>query len=411
MRIAAHTRRGFLGTIGAALAARAGIATGAGDPAPALVPQASSGEYGLAPGLTYLNTGSLGPTSRDVLEATLEAWRQIESNPVQMAYGNGAVHVATDRVREAAARFIGCAPDELLLTRCTTEGMNSVALGMRLDAGARVLTTDQEHHGGNDCWQYLARRRGVVVDTVPLALSDHDPQRIVDRFAAAITPATRVISVSHICTSTGLRMPVAELARLARSRGLLCVVDGAQTVGQIAVNVKELGCHAYAASGHKWLLGPKGTGFLYVSADAADAVAPVQWQDTKRYVAGSAGMGSLPLVVGLGRAIEHANARGMASIERRTSELREHLVAQLRRLSKVTVVSAASGLTASALVAVQLPSDVDARAVQLAMRDKHRVMVKLVEVRWFNGLRISPHIFNTEADIDRAIGALRAELR
>ncbi|MGH9940689.1 MAG: aminotransferase class V-fold PLP-dependent enzyme, partial [Blastocatellia bacterium] len=94
------------------------------------------------------------------------------------------------------------------------------------------------------------------------------------RFAAAITRNTRVISVSHVLTSTGLRMPVAELAALARDRGVLCVVDGAQAVGQIAVNVSALRCHAYAASGHKWLMGPKGTGLLYVSPDAADAIAP-----------------------------------------------------------------------------------------------------------------------------------------
>jgi selenocysteine lyase/cysteine desulfurase len=376
--------------------------------------QASEGEYLLAPGLTYLNTAALGPTTRDVLDRTLQAWREVELNPVRMSYGEGPVHVATDRVREAAAAFLGCDRDNLLITRSTTEAMNTVALGMRLTAGDHVLTTDQEHRGGTECWRYLSGRRGVLVDIVPIAQSDHDPKTIVDRFAAAITPDTRVISVSHIFTSTGLRMPVAELAALARARGVLCVVDGAQALGQITVNVKALGCHAYAASGHKWLMGPKGTGLLYVSPDAAEAIAPIQWQDTrqdtKRYVAGSTGMGSLPLVIGLGAAIEKASARGMAMIERRVLELREYTIRQLRSVSSVSVVSAPAGPLASALVAVALPSRIDSQALQTTMRDKHNIMVKLVEKQWFNGIRISPHIFNTQADIDRAIQALRTEL-
>jgi selenocysteine lyase/cysteine desulfurase len=327
-----------------------------------------------------------------------------------MSYGDGLVHAATDRVREAAAAFLNCDRDSVLITRSTTEGMNTIALGMRLVAGDRVLTTDEEHHGGGDCWRYLERRRGIAVDIVPIAPLDHDPKRILDRFAAAITPGTRVISVSHIFTSTGLRMPVAELASLARARGVLCVVDGAQAVGQISVDVEALGCHAYATSGHKWLMGPKGTGLLYVSPDAVDAIAPIQWHDTKRYVAGSTGMGNLPAVIGLGAAIETATARGMGMIERRVFELREYAVRQLKNIPGVTVVSAPAGPLASALVTVELPSGVDSQALQTTMRDKHSIMVKMVEKRWFNGIRISPHIFNTEADIDRAMQAMRAEL-
>ncbi len=400
------TRRDFLGA--AAVAAGTQVLP---SPLAAAEVQAAQGESLLAPGLTYLNTASLGPTSRSVLNRTLEAWYELETNPVRMSYGEGAVHVATDRVRDQTAAFLGCDTNDILLTRSTTDAMNNIALGMRLSTGDHVVTTDQEHHGGADCWRYLARRRGIIIDVVPIAPTDRNAKVIVDRFASAITPATRVISVSHVLTSTGLRMPVTELSALARARGILCVVDGAQAAGQIAVDVKALKCHAYAACGHKWLMAPKGTGMLYVSPDAVDAIAPIQWQDTKRYVAGSTGIGSLPLVLGLGAAIERANARGIADIERRVMELREYTIAQLTRVRDVSVLSAPAGPMASALVAVLLPTRVDSQALQTAMRDKHGIMVKLVEKQWFNGIRISPHIFNTEADIDRAVSALRTELQ
>lgn len=406
------SRRGFLTSVGTVLAALGltdvidGRLLAAGTEGS----QAAAGEYQLQPGLTYLNTASLGPTPMAVLDRTLQAWREVESNPVRMSYGEGPVHAATDQVRADAAALLGCDRDNVLITRSTTDAMNTIALGMRLSAGDRVLSTDQEHHGGTDCWRYLAKRRGVVLDVVTIATSDHDPKVIVDRFAAAITPDTRAISVSHILTSTGLRMPVTELAALARARGILCIVDGAQAMGQIDVDVRAIGCHAYATCGHKWLMAPKGTGLLYVNPDAQEAIAPIQWQDTKRYVTGSTGIGSLPLVIGLGAAIASAKARGLPAIERRVLELRDYTVRQLRNVSNLEVVSAPAGPMASGLVAARVADRVDAATLQRTLRDRHGIMIKLVETQWFNGIRISPHIFNSEADIDRAVRALRIEL-
>jgi len=408
-----RTRREFLAVMGTAAAIPPALASAEAlisDRSFASNPWKSSSEYQFAPGLTYLNTASLGPTSRDVLDRTLKAWQQLELNPVRMSYGDGAVHAAADQVRATAATFLGCNSDNLLITRNTTDAMNNVALGMRLTRGDHVLTTDQEHHGGSNCWRYLERRQGVIVDIVPIAHSDHDPKAIVDRFAAALTPNTRVISVSHVLTSTGLRMPIIELATLARDRGVLCVVDGAQAVGQIPVNVTALRCHAYAASGHKWLLGPKGTGLLYVSPDAKDAIVPIQWGDGKRFVEGSSGMGSLPLAVGLGAAIEKAHAYGLAAIERRVLELREYTLDRLKQVPKVRVISTFPSSIASGLVAMTLPAEIKAPLLLKTLNEKHNVVVKMVEKHWFNGIRISPHIFNTEADIDRAVKALRTEL-
>ena len=184
-------------------------------------------EYLFAPGLTYLNTGSAGPTPRAVIDRMVQAMVEIEANPVRMTYGAGPIRLQTDQARESAAALLGCNTEDLLITRSTTEAMNSVAQGIRFEPGDRVLTTDQEHHGGSLCWTWAARRRGVIVDVIPIAPDDHDPEVIVDRFARAMTPDTKVISVSHIITTTGYLMPIPEIAALARSRGALCIVDGA----------------------------------------------------------------------------------------------------------------------------------------------------------------------------------------
>jgi selenocysteine lyase/cysteine desulfurase len=269
--VATDSRRRFIAGLGAASIgsfAHAAVEPNNSGAASSLAPagQDISSQYLLPPGMIHLNTASLGATPRVVLDRTLAAWRELESSPVLMAYGNAenTVLSAVERVRKRAAGFLGCEQDELLITRCTTDAMSTVAQGMRWNAGERVLTTDREHDGGSLCWAYIAQRHGVVVDRIAIALDEHESATIVRRFAAVITPATRVISVSHVISSTGLRMPIAEISALARERGILCVVDGAQAVGAIPVNVKALGCHAYATSGHKWLMAPKGTGLLYV---------------------------------------------------------------------------------------------------------------------------------------------------
>jgi selenocysteine lyase/cysteine desulfurase len=370
-----------------------------------------SEEYLFAPGLVYLNTASLGPCSRRVLDETQNAWYTLEANPVVMGYGEGTTLVAAERVRQLAASFLGCDTEEVVLTRSTTDGMNAVAQGLRLGDGDRVLTTDQEHEGGMSCWLYLAKNHNVGLDTVEIPPTEHDPARIVERFAAALTPRTRLISVSHVLSSTGLRMPIAEISALARSRDLLCIVDGAQSAGGIEVNVKALGCHAYATSGHKWLMGPKGTGLLYLAQGTEELIKPMQFGEGRTYYNHSSGVGNMPGVIGLGVALNSLQAAGLAAVEQHNLTLRNRLYEQLTQFPQVSVVSAPPGVAASQLLTFSLPSDIESQLLTKTLREKHKIIVKTVPKRWMNGLRLSPHIFNTETDVDHALDALHAELQ
>jgi selenocysteine lyase/cysteine desulfurase len=370
---------------------------------------ADAAEYMFQPGLIYLNTGSLGPTPRSILDAVLKAWNDLEMNPVTKAYG-GSTSTLADKTRDLVGGLIGCTADEVLLTRSTTNAMNIAGLGIELSRGDRILTTEVEHEGGSAVWQNLEKRRGVGIDRIAIDPEDHDVQRLVERFARAITKQTRVISVSHVITSTGLRMPVREIVALARGRNILTIIDGAQAVGNIEVDVKAIGCDAYAAPGHKWLMAPKGTGFLYIRKEAASQIQPVEWTESKTFVTGSAGVGSLPLIVGLGAAVEAAHKRGVAAIEAQNVRLRNRAYEGLKKIAKVRIVSAPPGPLATALVAFRLPDTIESSAFRGTMRQKHNIVLKQTEKRWFNGMRISPHVFNTEADIDAALKAIAAEL-
>ena len=370
---------------------------------------AESSEYMFAPGLIYLNTGSLGPTPRSIYDEVLKAWADVEMNPVGKVYG-GTVNALAEKTRAGVAGFIGCSADEVLLTRSTTNAMTIAGLGVELARGDRVLTTDVEHEGGSAVWKHLEKRRGIGIDRVVIAPEDHDVTHIVARFERAITKRTKVISVSHVITSTGFRMPVREIVALAKSRNILTIIDGAQAVGNIEVDVKAIGCDAYAAPGHKWLMAPKGTGFLYIRQEASAQIQPVEWFDAKTYVCGSAGVGSQPLIVGLGAAIEAAKLRGIAVSEAQNLRLRNRAYEGLKQIAKVRVVSAPPGPLATALVAFRLPDTIDSREFRGTLGTRYKIILKQTEKRWFNGMRISPHVFNTEADIDAALKAIASEL-
>lgn len=409
-----RSRRAFLSSLGslsaAALTAPDLLAPSVSLTASSAAPGLALGpeDFAFAPGLIYLQTGSLGPTPRQVMERAFTAWKQLQLNPV--LYGYGEHEHAMDEVRAKAATLIGCRTEEIVLTRSTTEGMNWIAQGLTLAAGDRVLTTDQEHPGGRVMWDYVVRRHGVVLDVVPIPPDRHDAGAIVDAFAKRITPRTRALSFAHLLSSTGLRMPVTELCALARSRGCLAVVDGAQAVGGIAVNVKALGCHAYATSGHKWLLGPPGTGFMYLSEEIGKTIDPISLQGGRAAYSASSGVTGIPSVLALGAAIDYVNAIGIATIEAHDVRLRNRLYSSLQSVPKLRVVSAAPGPLASPLLTYMLPDALESAVFRARMLEKHNIELKVVPKVWMNGNRVSTHLFNTEQHVDALVAALKTEL-
>ena len=361
----------------------------------------------LASGLAYLQTGSVGPSPRPVFERTIEAWRELELNPV--LYGYKVDLPAMEEVRTKAASLLACSRDELSLTRGTTDGMNAVAVGLAVNEGDHVLTTNQEHGGGRHCWDYLVRRRGVVLDEVALGLSENSAEAIVTRFREAITSKTRVLSFSHVLYSTGVRMPVAELSALAHERGCLAIVDGAQAPGGMAVDVGALGCDVYATTGHKWLLGPKGTGLLVVRERVRDRIQLVAEENGRKAQSDSTGLTNVPGVVGLGAAIDYVSGMGIGKIEQHNLTLRNRLFELLSTLPQVRLVSPPPGPLATALITVQVQGSTPVQDLIQRILDKHQVTLKALS-KLPNGIRFSTHLFNSMQDVERAVEALRAEL-
>lgn len=361
-------------------------------------------------GLAYLNTASMGAVPLKARERVQQALKELEENPTARGYGD--LEKAMDDVRQRLATLVGCDLMEMIVTNSTTDGMNVIAQGIGLTKGQRVLTTDQEHPGGSECWNYFARRYDAVIDRVSVPLRPKSAQEIVDAFATRFTPETRVVSVSHITTTTGTLMPIREIADMAHSRGALMVVDGAQALGSVYVDVKALGCDAYASCGHKWLSGPPGTGVLYIAQKARQQIDPMFLQDGVAAYSESTGVRNMLGILGLGSSVAYMGALGNDAIWKHNMALRELAYEGLLKIKGVQMMSPASGATASPLVAVSLPEGRENHAFAKTLREKYKIQVKILpnDSVVQRGIRVSPHIFNDEEDVQRYLNAMEAEI-
>jgi len=367
-------------------------------------------EYLFADGLTYLNTGTLGPCRRDTVKESLKMWEELESYPVKY-YGKSGAESLAEKTRVIAAGFLGCDISEILITNSTTNGMNSLAQGLRLKPEDRILTTDQEHGGGILCWDYLARYYGVTIDKINIPPGENNAELILKKVKNNLREKTKLISISHVLSSTGLRMPVSEISSLARANGALCIVDGAQAAGAIEVNVKKLGCDAYATSGHKWLMGPKGTGLLYLSKDAQETIRPMQFEESYNTYTNGNGVVNLACILGLGKAIEYLKSVGISKIEEHNLLLRNRLYGNLKDLSGATILSPAEGPLAAPMLTLLLPDRFEKNSFVKMLLDKHKLSIRPTHKEFgFNGIRFSTHIFNTEKEVDFASEIMYKEL-
>jgi L-cysteine/cystine lyase len=369
----------------------------------------------LASGI-HLNTGSVGPMPAEVAAAMDE----IEAYERDIGRAHLDYYLALlDRMAEAragVAAVIGADLDEIALTHAATDGLNIATCGLDWRAGDRAVTTTQEHAGALAPLYALRDRLGVDVAFADVG-DGSDDGRTLAALEQAIEPGTRLVSVSHVLWSTGAVLPVARIAALARERGALLVVDGAQAAGAIPVSVRDLGADAYSVPAQKWLLGPEGMGALWVARESMDRIRPSFGGHFSFAAYDSVGTGTWhpdarrfetagfhrPSVVGMARAIgwlsmyvglEYALRRGPATARRAADALATIPGVELltpRHQMATLVTFRIGGWSPDAAL-----DELGARVFAIARS------IPLV-----GALRISVGFFNSDEEIDRFVGAVR----
>jgi isopenicillin-N epimerase len=355
----------------------------------------------------YLNNGTVGSCPAPVLRAVFDGYNETEkmaqSDPEDYPiWGYGA----WNEFRDPLAAFVGCTRDELALVRNATEANSYIANGLDMKSGDEVLMTDQEHPGGEHPWNLRAKRYGVVVKKVTLPRPVPDAAAVLNLFNDAITPRTRVLFFSHITTVTGVVLPVKELAALARSKGILSAVDGAHVIGMMPLNVHDLGCDMYSSSPHKWLMAPKGTGFLYVRDEVIDrlwnTIATEGWNDTKIRAERFQRIGSsnVPSLMGMRAAVKLANDIGVDRIERRHSKMANYILAEMLKRGAESWTSPDASLRC-AIASVNVPP------IQNLEIEKWMWQNKKIRIRGGapSKIRLSTPYYLLRKDVDRYLAA------
>lgn len=301
-------------------------------------------QFPFEPGLTYLNNGGLGAPPKPVVDAVIDGYKRISANPsIQQTDLNGYIR---DTVRPALAQFVGADPMEIAFTRNATEGLNFISNGIEMKPGDEVITTTHEHPAGINPWLLKSQRYGIVVRQVRVPTPPNSASEVIDIFRRAINSRTKVLFFCHITRGPGLLYPVKELCAMARERGIVSAVDGAQSVGMMEFNVSDLGCDLFANSLHKWVLTPIGTGMIYVRKEFQERFFPMfagsgPWDvalaGSRRYEA--IGTYDVPVRAGVGAALEFINKIGIKNIEARNRMLSDYAKSELAKVPRVSMLT------------------------------------------------------------------------
>jgi isopenicillin-N epimerase len=369
------------------------------------------GEFLLDPDIIFLNHGSFGACPRAVFERYQEWQLELEREPVLFLARR--IDGLLAEARAALGAYVGADPDDLVFVPNASSAVNVAAWPLGLRAGDEVLTTNLEYGALDLMWEHVCGDVGARYVRTPIPLPIGDPEEVVETIWAGVGPRTRVLFLSHHTSSTALTLPVGELCRRARERGIVTVIDGAHVPGHLPLNLRELDPDFYAGNCHKWLCAPKGAGFLYVRRELQRDVHPLMFSwgyeaDDPTFVARHEQQGTRDpsAYLTVPYAIDWQAEHGWDDVRARCHELARRAAGELG-LDPV-VPGTRHGLYGQ-MVALRLPDDAPAD-LQARLFDEHRIEIPVAD-------RVSPRLirasfqgYNDEADLERLKAALAALL-
>ncbi|PXF52871.1 MAG: cysteine desulfurase [Candidatus Methanophagaceae archaeon] len=388
----------------------------------------------LESGIIYMDTAATSLTPEPVLDAVLDYYRRYNAN-----VGRGVhrlTRIATAEYEEArnkVAKFIGARAHEIVFTRNTTEGINMVASGLSMHKGDKVVISLLEHHSNLLPWLRAKRKFGMDIDIEVVKPANGDRKSCeldISDFEAAIDADTRIVAVSHVSNALGSILPIRAISKLCHANDALLLVDGAQSVPHLPVDVKELGCDFMAFSGHK-MLAPTGIGALYIREELMPEIEPLNvggggvetasFVDYKLKGANEgfeSGTPDISGAIGLGAAVDYLNAIGMENVKRKEEKLTKELIEGLQEIPGVELYGydydASSNKrigTVSFNIDGKNPDDValmlDNKA-GIIVRSGHHCCMPLMNYLGIEGtVRASLYLYNTESEVNRLLELVR----
>jgi isopenicillin-N epimerase len=367
-------------------------------------------QFPLEEDLIYLNAANVCPASRAVMDRHLAFLRDFHANP---SFQNRDKYTTMrESLRSKAARMLRVSDDEIAVTRNTSEGTNIVVKGVELKPGDEVILTSHNHPSNLDSWKVRARRDGFSIKELPVQIPARSSEELFAAIEKAATPRTRVIAITHLTSTTGIQYPAREIAALARKKGIWMHLDGAQTFGAFDVNLQEIAPDSYSTSAHKWAMGPLEAGLLYVRAERIPQLWPsivtAGWAENLKGARKFEVFGQRddPRVAALESALDFLNLIGMPAVDARIRALATHTKARLLDMPNVELKTNMEPALSGGVVKFRL-RNVPTKQAYDTLWERHRISIAMTPSGESEGLRFSPHVYNSIDQIDRALAAVR----
>ncbi|MEO8394320.1 MAG: aminotransferase class V-fold PLP-dependent enzyme [Chloroflexota bacterium] len=362
----------------------------------------------LDPGVVFLNHGSFGACPKPVFE-TYQKWqRELEWQPVDFL-GRRADDLL-NQARAALAEYVNGDVDNLVFVPNATSGVNVAARSLRLQPGDEILTTDHEYGACSYSWQHNCERTGAKYVIRPMPLPMSTPEAFVERFWEGVTPRTRVIYMSHISSPSALVFPIEEICRRAREAGIISVIDGAHAPGQIPLDMKKIGADFYTGNCHKWMMTPKGSGFLYVRPEYQWPIEPLiiswGWTEDSNFIRRNQSQGTRDpsAYLAVPAAIEWMKEHNWDLVRAQCHGLGVELRKQIMDWSDQPEIAPESWF--SQMFTALLPP-YDPQVLKQRLYDEYRIEVPLTTADGHQAIRVSFQGYNTYEDGQKLLTALR----
>ena len=355
--------------------------------------------------LVYMNNASLGMPPVEVVESVQKGYNSISKNP--LSGKNQLQSIITNKVVPGLSKLFGTDEDEIVLTRNASEALFLQTNGLNLNPGDEVVVSTQEHPAALQPWNQRKINDRIHLKPVYIPSPLKSDEDTINRLFNATSSKTKAISFCHV-TRGGHKYPVEKISRIAKSKGIATLVDGAQAVGQFPINISELGCDAYAASLHKWILAPSGTGFMYINKASLNLFSSPFGRgfSTINRMFNPPGTKDLPVRAAINSAIKFINSIGIKNIDKRCRFLSNYLKAGLRDVKGVKILSSNHDQSAPGSTIFE-KKDLDAINSVNIFEDRINYFIDEHQRDGHNAIRISTHFYNTTEEIDLLVEELK----
>jgi len=364
-------------------------------------------QFLMPPNLSVMNAANLCPSPAPVLEAMYRSTKDMDADP---SFDNRQkMSTGKENARRLLAEFLRVTPEEIVITRNTSEANNIVSSGLDLKPGDEVVIFADNHPSNNAAWLQKSKRFGYAVTVIAQPNPHPGADYFVDAAKKAMTSRTRVLAFTHQTSTAGDVLPATELCKVARERGVLTLVDGASALGFIDVDLSAMQPDFYSGSSHKWPCGPKEVGVLFVNARAQTSIHPSIISAYPGAIGVSRTLEAMgqrdePAIIGFAESLTFQTKIGRKVIEERSRSLSQALIAGLRRIDGVQLWTHPDPARSGAVVTFR-PGNLDIPKLSAAFYRNDRIGCATRTGSDRPGIRFSPHIYNTMAEIDRAVVA------